>query len=85
MWLWFECRREECGCLSSTAPWVFLQIRERERERGRKRGGGESKAKSCPRRRIIVQEVLVLFLILARLGSRNSNERIGFHPANSNP
>ena len=72
------------GCLSAAAPWMFLQIREREREAGRE-GRGESKAKSCPRRSIIVQEVLVLFLILARRGSRNSNERIGFHPANSNP
>lgn len=67
------------GCLSSAAPWMFLQIRE-----GGEEGGG-GKVKSCPRRSIIVQEVLVLFLILARRGSRNSNERIGFHPANSNP
>lgn len=84
MWLQFKWRCELSGCLSFAAPWMFLQIRERGRE-GEEGGGGESKAKSCPRRSIIVQEVLVLFLILARRGSRNSNERIGFHPANSNP
>lgn len=65
----------------------FLGVLADQKERRKMGSGGERRksAKSCPRRSIIVQEVLVLFLILARRGSRNSNERIGFHPANSNP